>query len=106
MTFDAEDGQFSFGQTDSGGRFSLRFDSVKTGATPGKKTVQISTTRKILGLNTDDEEAGDAGGSENAPPKPDARPVELVPDRYNKKSELSVEVSPTKTHFDFPLVSK
>src|SRR5690349_3739596 len=32
VTFDAPDGQFSFGLTDSAGAFSLRFDSVKSGA--------------------------------------------------------------------------
>ena len=106
VTFDSADGQFSFGQTDSSGRFSLRFDSVKTGATPGTKTVRISTTRKILGLNTKDEEGGEEGSSEGAAATATARPTELVPDRYNKKSELSVEVSPDKTHFDFPLVSR
>ena len=32
--------------------------------------------------------------------------TELVPIRYNKNSELTVKVSPDKTHFDFPLMSK
>lgn len=106
VTFDAEDGQFSFGLTDSGGRFSLRFDSAKSGVTSGKKIVRISTTRKILGLNTEEEGGGEESGREDATAKTAVRPTELVPDRYNKKSELSVEVSPDKTHFDFPLVSK
>ena len=106
VTFDAADGQFSYGLTNSSGRFSLQFDSVKSGATPGKKTVRISTTRKILGLNTQEEGGGEEGGSEDAAAKPAARPTELVPVRYNKKSELSVDVTPEKTHFEFPLVSK
>lgn len=105
VTFDADDGQFSYGLTDSAGRFALRFDSVKSGVTPGKKTVRISTTRKILGLNTKDE-GGEESGGEGAAAKPADTPTELVPVRYNKKSELSVEVSPNQTHFDFPLVSK
>ena len=106
VTFDAEDGQFSYGLTDSNGKFSLQFDSVKTGVTPGKKTVRISTTRKILGLNTKDESGGEDVGDEGESSKTTPRPTELVPSRYNKKSELSVEVSSAKTHFDFPLVSK
>lgn len=106
VTFDAVDGQFSYGLTDSNGRFALQFDSVKSGATPGTKTVRISTTRKIMGLNTEDEEGGEESGRENAEPTKAARPSELVPARYNKKSELSVEVTPAKTHFDFSLVSK
>ncbi|GDY11110.1 hypothetical protein LBMAG52_45980 [Planctomycetia bacterium] len=106
VTFDSEDGQFSYGLTDASGRFSLQFDSVKSGAIPGKKTVRISTTRKILGLNTEEEGGGEEGRSEGAAATTTARPIELVPVRYNKKSELSVDVSPDKTHFEFPLVSK
>ena len=109
VTFDAPDGQFAFGQTDSNGKFSLQHDSEKSGATPGKKTVRISTTRKILGLKSTDSGGGEApagedGGGEGDAAKP--RATEQVPIRYNKKSELTVEVSPDKTHFDFPLVSK
>ncbi|MFM9964901.1 MAG: carboxypeptidase-like regulatory domain-containing protein [Planctomycetaceae bacterium] len=104
VTFDADDGQFSYGRTDSAGRFSLQFDSVKAGVTPGKKIVRISTTRKLLGLNTVEEE-GEESRPEGAA-TPAARPAELVPDRYNKKSELVADVTPDKTRFDFPLSSK
>ena len=106
VTFDAEDGQFSYGLTDSNGKFSLQFDSAKNGVTPGKKTVRISTTRKILGLNTKEEGGSEEVGGEGESAKASAHPTELVPTRYNKKSELSVEVSFGKTHFDFPLVTK
>ena len=102
VTFDAEDGQFSYGLTDSKGNFSLQFDSAKSGVTPGKKTVRISTSRKILGLNSKEEGGDEDGGEAKASP----RSTELVPERYNKKSELFVEVSSSKKHFDFPLVSK
>ncbi len=105
VTFDAEDGQFSYGLTDSSGNFSLQFDSAKSGVTPGKKTVRISTTRQILGLNSE-EDGGDEDGSEGESSKTSPRSTELVPARYNKKSELSVEVSSSKKHFEFPLVSK
>lgn len=105
VTFDAEDGQFSYGLTDSNGKFSLQFDSAKSGVTSGKKTVRISTTRKILGLNSKEESGGDDGG-EGESSKTSPRPTELVPARYNQKSELSVDVSSSKRHFEFPLVSK
>jgi hypothetical protein len=106
VTFEAEDGQFSYGLTDSNGKFSLQFDSVKSGVTPGKKTVKISTTRKILGLNTTEEGGAIDEGGEGESAKATQPAKELVPPRYNKKSELSVEVSPAKTHFEFPLVTK
>ena len=49
VTFDGDDGQFSYGLTDAAGHYTLQFDSVKQGVKTGKKTVRISTTRKILG---------------------------------------------------------
>lgn len=101
VTFESEDGQFSYAMTDSNGRFKLQFDSVKSGVTPGKKTVRISTTHKILGLNA---EEGDATESREGSMK--ASPVELVPERYNKKSELTVVVSRDKSHFEFSLLTK
>ncbi len=105
VTFDAEDGQFSYGLTDSNGKFSLQFDSAKSGVTPGQKTVRISTTRKILGLNSKEDGGGEDSGGEGESSK-SPRPTELVPARYNQKSNLFVEVSSSKKHFEFPLVSK
>ena len=81
VTFEAPTGQFSFAQTDARGYYSLRFDSVKYGTEPGEKTVRISTARRILGLNVD-EQAGEV--DPDAPPE-DA-PPEVVPEKYNKSS--------------------
>jgi len=109
VTFENPDTSFSYGMTNPSGKYSLQFDSVKSGCTPGKKTVRISTKRKILGLNSN-EEAGDAegarGGAEEESTTKVASVVEQVPDRYNKKSELTVEVSSDKTNFVFDLKSK
>lgn len=100
VTFDAKDGQFSYGLTDSRGRYTLQIDSVKRGVTPGRKTVRISTSRKILGLNSSEEGSGGGeGASESEPAK------ELVPDKYYKKSELTAEVSASNTTFNFELKS-
>jgi len=57
VTFEDENGQFSYALTDAAGRSRLRFDSVMNGVTPGPKLVRISTARRIPGLN-------DAGGGE------------------------------------------
>ncbi len=99
VTFDAVDGQFSYGLTDSRGRFTLQIDSVKKGVTPGRKTVRISTSRKILGLNSSEESGGGEGASESEPVK------ELVPAKYYKKSELTADVSASSKTFNFELIS-
>ena len=101
VTFeDAGDGTFSFGQTDSSGNYKLRLDTEMMGVKPGKKIVRISTTRKILGLNS--SEAGDEGNEGDAKPEP---AKELVPDKYHKKSELTVDVTASNRAFNFELTS-
>lgn len=94
---DPSDDTFSYGLTDSSGRFQLQIDSVMKGVKPGGKVVRISTTRRILGLNSKDEGGGDDSSE---------RPTEQVPEKYNKKSKLVVEVTPDKTSYDFDLKSE
>ncbi|MDB5347241.1 MAG: hypothetical protein JWP89_5618 [Schlesneria sp.] len=95
---DPTDGTFSYGLTNSSGYFKLQIDSVMAGVKPGAKLVRVSTTRKILGLNTKEEGAGGSAKSEH--------PVEVVPPKYNKKSTLQVEVTSGKTDYDFDLKSE
>ncbi|MCA9034060.1 MAG: carboxypeptidase regulatory-like domain-containing protein [Planctomycetaceae bacterium] len=108
VTFESVvDGTFSFAQTNSSGKYTLQFDSQMSGVTPGQKKVAFSTTRKILGLNSDDESGGEGEGSgegevESATPTPN---VELVPDCYNKDSKIQVEVTASTTTFNFDLKS-
>ena len=103
ITFDdAQDGTFSYGQTDSGGNYKLRLDSDMMGVKPGKKIVRISTTRKILGLNS--SEAGGESNSEGGAAKSETA-KELVPDKYYKKSELTADVSTSNKSFNFELNS-
>lgn len=105
ISFDSPDGQFSFGMTDQDGTYRLQFDSVMTGCTKGPKVVQISTTRKILGLNVADEGADEEGeGGEEGEDGPQSGP-EKVPECYNKESKLAVTVSDSDTTFDFALNS-
>jgi hypothetical protein len=102
VIFEAPDASFSYGQTDSRGRYDLRFDSRTPGATPGPKTVRISVNRRIYGLNSNDEGGPDdqAGGSfEEQPP-------ERVPERYNAQSTLTANVSRAADTFDFDLKSQ
>lgn len=104
VTFEAADGQFSYGLTDSNGSYSLQFDSEKQGVTPGAKIVRISTTRKIPGLNTSEGSEGGEASGEGPAATPSAN-TERVPARYNKDSELKAEVTRSQS-FDFALESK
>lgn len=98
VTFeDAVNRTTSNGVTNDRGVYRLMFDSQMAGVTPGKKLVRISTTKKVLGLNATDEGSDAPQGSE--------RPKELVPDKYNRQSELTVEVTASKTTYDFSLQS-
>ncbi len=98
VKFESADGQYSVGKTDSSGQYTLQFDSEKQGVTPGEKTVRISTAAS-LGEGGEEED----GGSEGQP----ANKTELVPEKYNKKSELKRTVEPKGDQtFDFNLKSR
>lgn len=101
VIFEAPDGTFAYAMTDDAGKYELQFDSVIRGVTPGPKTVRISTTRKILGLNADDEQSGEIVEEGDNPAAAIGR--ELVPPQYNRNSQLTVEVTPDKTDYDFDL---
>jgi len=105
VTFDAPDGQFAYGLTDASGSYSLRLDSEKSGCTPGPKTVRISTTRKIIGLNATESEGSAEVGEGNAESGRGAV-ADKVPARYNAQSELKADVSASQRTFDFALQSK
>ena len=111
VTFEnPETGQFSYGQTNDSGHYQMQLDSEMAGVVPGEKLVRISTTKKVLGLNTAEEGGSSEGGEEegegDAEPSTDARTHELVPARYNKESELKVTVSDSEKTFDFELKSE
>ena len=106
VTFEDEHGQFSYALTDATGRYTLRFDSVMNGVTPGAKLIRISTARRIPGLN--DSAGGGEAGEERGEPADDALrtgPTERVPARYNTRSELRADVSAATTTQDFALTS-
>lgn len=103
ITFE-EDSSFSFGLTGSSGGYTLQFDTQVSGCTPGKKIVRISTTRKITGLNTE-EEGGGEGTSDEPGSAAGKGGGEKVPDCYNKDSKLTVDVAAGSTTFNFDLKS-
>ncbi|MFN9720322.1 MAG: carboxypeptidase-like regulatory domain-containing protein [Planctomycetota bacterium] len=104
ITFDnTEMGTFSFARTDSSGRYTLQFDSEKQGVTPGRKVIQISTTRSLLGLPG--EEGAEAGESSSESGQKSEKQEEKVPKCYNSESKLTVEVTSSSSTFNFELRS-
>lgn len=101
---DPETGTFSFARTDASGNYTLQFDSQKNGVLAGKKTVQISTVRTILGLageeGVEEGEQSTEGEASLSGPK-----TEAVPACYNKETRLAVEVTSSTTTFNFDLKS-
>lgn len=103
VTFEnQETGTMSFARTNSSGSYTLQFDSEKDGVTPGQKLVRFSTTRTILGLRGED--GAEEGEASTEGPQAD-RKQELVPECYNGKSTLTVEITPDSTTVDFDLTS-
>jgi hypothetical protein len=109
ITFeDPATGTFSFARTDANGDYTLQFDSQKNGVLAGKKTVQISTVRTVLGLageegveeGVEEGEASTEGAGSVAVSK-----TEAVPACYNKDSKLTVEVTSSTATFNFDLKS-
>jgi hypothetical protein len=83
-----EDKTFSYAKTNANGGYKLMFNSEKSGCTPGKKIVRVKPYRE-----------------------PDSDPVDIpidskIPDKYNRKSELTAEVDASHRSFDFDLTSK
>ena len=76
----------SYGTTDSGGRYQLKYTGEQDGAMVGKHLVRISTRNMTV----------DAEGKEVLVP-------EQLPTKYNVKSELTAEVKPGSNKIDFPL---
>lgn len=104
VTFEnQETGTMSFARTNSSGRYTLQFDSEKDGVTPGKKLVRFSTTRTILGLRG--EAGAEVGEASSEKSEASGRAAELVPECYNGKSGLIVEVTPESSTINFSLKS-
>ena len=67
----------------------------------GSKTVRISMNRRINGLNSNDEGGPEdaAGGSFQK------QPPERIPEKYNVRSTLTVEVTADGDKFNFDLIA-
>ena len=75
------EGRPSTGMTDSNGHYELAYTATEMGAKVGKHSVVITTA----GMKPD------ASGNLTEVP-------ETIPEKYNTKSELTVEVTPRQEH--------
>lgn len=99
VTFeDPVTGAYSYGTTDSRGRFRLQFNSEVHGTLPGRKLVRIrSAGSETSGEATADEEEQGSSASFTT------SETERIPSIYNEKSEWFVIVSDEETHFELQL---
>lgn len=106
--FYSEDGSYSYGITDASGYYQAMLNSEKSGVIPGEKKIEISTVHSPVpgGLSGDDAESGEEVLEED----PDA-PVnkkgegEKIPDCYNSKTILKLNISSSDSGMDFNLQS-
>lgn len=92
--------RFSYGMTDRDGYYEMMFNSKKSGVTPGKKLVKISTVDIPLGAKQllDGSNFEEVDADAQKPSK-----GELIPDRYNKKSTLQIDVQGASSRQNFDL---
>jgi len=101
ITFtDNETRKFSYDKTDSNGNYKLQFDSQELGILEGQKVVEVSMTRKILGLNSDEEEfVNEEARGQNK------QAADSIPDCYRKDSQIMVHIDGSQTTYNFDLKS-
>lgn len=105
IAFEDDQKRYSYGVTDSSGRYSLMFNSEKSGVMPGPKTVKIST-RAATAEEGESLYAGaesDMGAGEEELPSPSA--VEKIPACYYRDSKIRVVVDEGSQTIDFELKS-
>jgi hypothetical protein len=83
LEFVADAGGVSYGRTDASGHYYMSFGASKTGAIVGKNQVRITAGDKVA-----------VGGKKY-------ESTEVFPRKYNKESELLVDVAPGSNTFDF-----
>lgn len=86
---------YSSGVTDTNGRYTLMFDSRKSGIIPGEKTIEIVDSDSSSEASFDSE-----GADPNIP-----QTVGKIPAKYNAKSTLSYTVTKSDDQVNFDLKS-
>jgi len=102
--FTAEDQTYCFGVTDSSGRYKMMLNSEKSGVTPGKKRVEISTIRNPLGdgAQSHDDVSDESKTEERSET---GETSEKIPACYNSDSTLTVTITDSDSDLDFDLKS-
>lgn len=103
--------RYSYGVTDSEGRYTLMLDSRVTGILPGPKEIEITTLKNpAASLLDSPESAGSEGGDEaeqgDEKEGMTAGRQELVPSKYNTQTTLKYEVTSSNASVDFDLTSR
>jgi hypothetical protein len=91
VTFSRGQGRMSVGTTDDQGHYQLLYTVSPKGAEPGSHTVRIATQIEAFSGE------GDLAAVEGR--------KELLPPRYNDRTELTAEVKPGRNTIDFDLTS-
>lgn len=104
VSFIPETGRAAFGVTDESGKYELSYLSETKGAKIGKNTVRIATVAKNEGAEEPMEEVVDVDGKVTAKNKNKVK--EIIPAKYNTKTELKADVTAGYNSFNFDLKSK
>ncbi len=102
---------YSYGMTDENGRYTLMFDSRKSGILPGEKEIEITSTKNPAAslvdtseesavTETDESDTGDGEGEAGV------KGQEVVPSRYNSATTLKFTVTQSDSAVNFNLSSK
>ncbi len=99
--------RYSFGVTDTEGRYSLMLDSRMAGVMPGSKEIEITTLKNPAASPVDSPgEAGSEGDDEGDEDAPATGRQEQVPSRYNTQTTLTYEVTTSNSAVDFELTTR
>lgn len=89
VRFVPQEGRPSIGMTDASGKYELVYTSEARGAAPGEYSIDITTVYD----SSSDRDGGVA-------------PPEVLPAKYNSKTELKETVEPGENEINFELSSK
>jgi hypothetical protein len=103
--------RYSYGVTDSAGRYKLMLDSRMAGILPGPKEVEITTLKNPAASPLDTAEGSGSEGGDEAEQSDEEGGVvagqkELVPSKYNSPTTLTYEVTSSNSAVDFDLTSR
>lgn len=105
--FYQDNGSYSYGITDGTGRYVAMFNSEKSGVIPGLKQIEISTVHSPVPGGLADEGGQDTAAEEEDPDRPAKQKGkgEKIPECYNAKGILKVNVERSDQSMDFDLKS-